>query len=240
MPEPERFDLSQPTRTEFINAMVHLYRGALSDATAWRTRIDTTSNWAIILSASALTFVFADSGPERHVLIIIIGLFCTGLLLMEARRYRTFDIWRSRARILEINFYRPLLDGSPPDQPDWAERLAYDLDWPRFHMPMWEAVGRRLRRNYQWIYGVLLAAWIVKLATQPDGAGTIPEFVDRAAVGPIPGRVVLLSALLFYGGLFALGAYSYYASRIKKSSLPAGHPERMAGGRLVDSHRVDA
>ena len=87
-----RLDLENVTRAEFLNTMAHLHRGELSEATAWRSRIDTTTNWAVVLSATALSFVFADPGSERHVLIPIITLFCTFFLVMEARRYRFFDI----------------------------------------------------------------------------------------------------------------------------------------------------
>ncbi len=92
-PIDQRLDLANLTRTEFVNAMVHLYRGELGEATAWRGRIDSTSHWAVVLSASALSFVFSDPGSERHIIIPIISLFCLSLLLMEARRYRFFDIW---------------------------------------------------------------------------------------------------------------------------------------------------
>ena len=226
----ERLDLANLTRTEFINAMVHLYRGELAEATAWRSRIDTTSHWAVVLSATALTFVFSDQASERHVLIPIISVFCTFLLIMEARRYRFFDIWRSRARLIEINFYRPLLAGARPAMPDWADRLAQDLEWPRFHMPWWEAMGRRLRRNYQGIYVVLLGSWLVVLMTHPTPTTSPAEIIARAAVGPLPGGVVFTGMALFYSALAALGGYSFWASRIKKS-LPAGHPDRLARDR---------
>src|SRR5512141_3017322 len=132
LPVDQRLELAQITRSEFINAMIHLYRGELGEATAWRGRIDTTSHWAIVLSATALSFVFSDKAIERHVLIPIISMFCTFLLSMEARRYRFFDIWRSRARMIEINFYQPLLSGSKPLMADWAQRLSQDMEWPRF------------------------------------------------------------------------------------------------------------
>ncbi len=222
-------DLSQVTRTEVINALVHLYRGELCEAAAWRSRIDTTSHWAIVVSATALTFVFSDRGSERHVIIPIVSLFCACLLQMEARRYRFFDIWRSRVRMLEINFYRPLLDGSAPAMPDWAERLAQDMTWPRFHMPWWEAAGRRLRRNYQWIYGTLLGSWVVVLMSHPTATTSPAEITRRAAVGPLPGGVVMLAMGLFYGALAALGGYSFWMSRVKKT-LPAGHPGRLDPG----------
>src|SRR5262245_45745450 len=225
MGEP-RFDLSQVTRPEFINALVHLYRGELGEAAAWRSRTDATSHWAIVVSATALTFVFSERSGDRQAIIPIVTLFCTFLMQMEARRYRFFDIWRSRARMLEINFYRPLLDGSPPAMPDWAERLAGDLAWPKVHMPWWEATGRRLRRNYQWIYATLLASWVAVLMSQPTATSSRAEMVRRAGVGPLPGGVVVAAMVLFYAALVALWAFSFWMSRIHKS-LPAGHPERM-------------
>jgi len=222
----QRIDLSEATRAERINALVHLYRGELAEAAAWRTRTDTTSHWAIVVSATALTFVFSDRSSERHVIIPIVTLFCTAMLQMEARRYRFFDIWRSRVRMLEINFYRPLLDGSQPADPDWESRLAQDMSWPRVHMPWWEAAGRRLRRNYQWIYATLLASWLLALMSHPTVTTSFDEIERRAAVGPVPGIVVILAMGLFYGALAVLGGYSLWRSRVKKD-LPAGHPDRM-------------
>lgn len=223
----QRLDLEHMTRSEFINAVVHLYRGELGEATAWRSRIDTTTHWAVVLSATALSFVFSDNSSERHVLIPIIALFCTFLMLMEARRYRFFDIWRSRARMIEINFYRPMLEGSKPAMPDWADTLGHDMEWPVFHMPWWEAVGRRLRRNYQWIYAILLGSWIVVLMSHPTNTTSLDEILNRAAIGPFSGQVTVTGMVIFYGVLLALGIYSYWAGHFKKS-LPAGHPGRMS------------
>ncbi len=219
-------DLTHVTRGEFISAMVHLYRGQLGEASAWRTRIDATSNWAVVVSVTALSFVFGGSGSERHLLIPIVVAFCTFLLLMESRRYRYYDIWRTRARDLEINFYRPLLNGSPPLSGDWQQVLAHDLEWPHPHMPWWEASGRRLRRNYQWIYAVLLMSWLVVLTSYPTPTTTWDEVTARAAVGPLPGPLIIAVMISFYAGLVILGGYSFYASRYTPS-LPAGHPGRL-------------
>lgn len=230
----QRLDMKNITRSEFITAIVHFYRGELSEATAWRSRIDTTSHWAVVLSVTALSFVFSDESGERHVLIPIISLFCTFLMMMEARRYRFFDIWRSRARMVEINFYRPMLDGSKEPMPEWAEILAHDLEWPHFHMSWWEAVGRRLRRNYQWIYAILLGSWLVVLMSYPSSTTSPAEVTDRASIGPIPGQFVILGMLVFYGLLITLGVYSSWTSHAI-SNLPAGHP-----GRLDKEHHLEA
>ena len=223
----QKLDLEHITRAEFVNAMVHLYRGELGEATAWRSRIDTTTNWAVVLSATALSFVFSDKSSDRHVLVLIISLFCTFLMLMEARRYRFFDIWRSRARMIEINFYRPLLAGCEVVMPEWAEVLAHDIEWPHFHMPWWEAVGRRLRRNYQWIYIILLASWVVVLMSHPTATTSLNIVVSRAAIGPFPGEIVIGVVLVFHAALLALGFYSRRVSHSKKN-LPAGHPGRLS------------
>ena len=96
----DRMDLANISRGEFVNAMIHLYRGELGEATAWRSRMDTTTHWAVVLSATTLSFIFSDLSSERQVLIPIVSLFCTFLMMMEARRYRFYDIWRSRARMI--------------------------------------------------------------------------------------------------------------------------------------------
>jgi uncharacterized membrane protein len=228
-----QLDLTHLTRTEFTNALVHLYRGELGEAATWRSRIDTTSHWAVILSATALTFVFSENNSEHQAVIPIISIFCTFFLLMEARRYRFFDIWRSRARMIEINFYRPMLDRSTSATPEWTETLAHDMEWPHFHMPWWEAVGRRLRRNYQWIYAILLGSWIVVLMSPHDPSIPLAEIVARASIGPFSGQLVLAGMLLFYGALAGLGIYSYRVSHSKKA-LPAGHP-----GRLSKAHHEE-
>jgi uncharacterized membrane protein len=230
----QRLELEHITRSEFVTAMVHLYRGELSEATAWRSRIDTTTHWAVVLSATALSFVFSDQSSERHVLIPIITLFCTFLMLMEARRYRFFDIWRSRARMIEINFYRPMLDDTKAAMPEWTETLAHDMEWPHFHMHWWEAAGRRLRRNYQWIYAILLGSWVVVLMSHPTLSTSLTGIVTRASIGPFSGQFVMAGMLVFYSALVVLGVYSYRVSHLKKG-LPAGHP-----GRMSLEHHEDA
>ena len=48
------------TRPEYISAIVHLYRGELHRANAWRMRLDNTTNWAVLTTAGLLTFSFGD------------------------------------------------------------------------------------------------------------------------------------------------------------------------------------
>src|SRR5688572_30202818 len=76
-----------------IGALAHLYRGEVYRSTAWRTRLDTTTNWAVVTTGIALsaTFSGADASPLP---IVLVGLLVVVFLLLEARRYRYFDLWR--------------------------------------------------------------------------------------------------------------------------------------------------
>jgi uncharacterized membrane protein len=125
---------------------------------------------------------------------------------MEARRYRYFNVWRARARWLERNFYAPIFTGEARDD-SWQATLARDYTAPRHHISFFRAAGRRLRRNYVWILVIQALAYYGKIAIHPTPVATLAEFSDRAAVGPIPGWIVLMIGFAYnFGWLaFALG-----------------------------------
>jgi len=52
---------------------------------------------------------------------------------MEARRYRYYEIWSSRVRVIETGYFAQMLapESVPPDEA-WAEHLAADLITPHF------------------------------------------------------------------------------------------------------------
>ena len=43
-----------------IGALAHLYRGELYRSTVWRTRLDATTNWAVVTTGIALSITFND------------------------------------------------------------------------------------------------------------------------------------------------------------------------------------
>lgn len=158
------------SRPEYITALVHLYRGELYRANSWRLRLDTTTNWAILTTAGLLSFTFSGQGHTHWVILLGIPLIFT-LLAYEARRFRFFDVWRFRVRMLEENFYGPLLRRDPvsPDQ-NWGVTVAKDLLEPRFKLGFRAAVRARFTRNYWVIFVLLLGAWGVKVFTEPQQA----------------------------------------------------------------------
>src|SRR5438552_90405 len=188
-----------------MGAIAHLYRGEVYRSTIWRTRLDNTTNWSIVTLGIALSTTF--SSPDASPLpLLLVGLLLAVFLGMEARRYRYFNVWRARARWLEMNFYAPIFTGVARDD-GWQMVLARDYTAPRHHISFVRAAGRRLRRNYVWILAIQALAYYGKIAIHPVPAMTLSEFADRAAVGPIPGWIVLIVGFAYnFGWLaFALG-----------------------------------
>ena len=192
---------------EFNTAMIHFYRGEVQRSNIWRTRLDTTTYWAVLTAGATLSFSFSSS-TNPHFVIPINSILIAIFLLMEARRYRYYEIWSSRVRILETGYFAQLLapEGVPPDE-SWAEHLAADLITPHFTITEWEAVGRRLRRNYLWIFVLLALSWNLKVYLHPVPAHDFNTFIDRATVGVVPGWLVFTVGVFFNAAIaiFAIG-----------------------------------
>src|SRR6476660_8485363 len=188
--------------SEFNTAMIHFYRGEVQRSNTWRNRLDTTTNWAVITAGATLSFVFS-SPNNPHFVIPINSILVMIFLLMEARRYRYYEIWSSRVRIIETGYFAHLLmpDSRPADE-SWAEHLAADLTTPHFTITEWEAVGRRLRRNYLWIFVLLALSWNLKVYLSPLPARDFNAFIDRATVGVVPGWMVFVVGIVFNAAVF--------------------------------------
>jgi uncharacterized membrane protein len=182
-----------------IGAVAHLYRAEVYRSTVWRTRLDATTNWAVVANGIALSVAFSHNDASPLPLAIV-GLLVAVFLVIEARRYRFFDFWRVRAHVMELHFYGPILRGEGAHARNgWNRVLNDDYRHPHLHISLLESVGRRLRRNYGWIFGIQVVAYVGKLLIHPVPIGSLEEFWARAAVGPIPGQLVLLAGLAFHG-----------------------------------------
>jgi uncharacterized membrane protein len=205
--------------SEFTTAMVHLFRAEVTRANVWRQRLDATTNWAVVTTGAAISFTFA-AAVSNHFVIILNGLLVTMFLIVEARRYRYYELWSYRVRLMETDFFATML--VPPFHPaaDWAEALSENLLHPHFPISMWEAIGRRLRHNYIWIYTVLYIAWLGILWLHPDPAQTMKELAARAMIGPISGWVVLTTVSLFFAFIFALSLGTIRLQQASGEVLP--------------------
>ena len=191
---------------EFNTAMVHFYRGEIQRSNVWRGRLDATTNWAVITAGATLSFVF--SSPDNpHFAIPINSILVSIFLFMEARRYRYYEVWANRVRILETGYFAPMLSHRtmPPDK-EWADHIAADLITPHFTISEWEAVGRRLRANYLWIFILLALSWTLKIYIHPFPIPVVtPQDKEkfwellfaRAQVGLAPGWLVVFLGAVF-------------------------------------------
>ena len=173
-----------PFNAAEIGALAHLYRGEMYRSKLWRTRLDATTNWAVVTTGIALSVTYAheDASPLP---LVLVGLLVLVFLYYEGRRYRYFDIWRVRVRIMETNLFGPMLRGQGiRTENRWNHVLADDYDGLYFHISLWEAVGRRLRRNYVWIFAIQLVAYLGKILIHPEPVATPGELWERAAIGP--------------------------------------------------------
>lgn len=182
--------------SEFNTAISHFYRGELQRSNTWRNRLDTTTNWAVLTAGATLSFAFS-SPMNPHFVILINSILVAFFLFMEARRYRYYEIWSSRVRMIETGYFAKLLSPETPMDDKWAEDLTSDLITPHFTISEWEAVGRRLRRNYLWIFALLALSWNLKVYLHPLPAYNFAAFIERAGVGIIPGSVVIVVGVIF-------------------------------------------
>jgi len=193
-----------PTNSvEFVNALSHYYRGELSRMMSWRDRLDRTTNWAIGAVAAMLSVSL--SSPSAHHGVLLFAMLLVFLLLsIESRRYRFFHVYRSRVRLIERNYYARIISQADVSDPSpWMKQLAEDLLSPSFSMPPTEAMARRLRRTYGWLFLILLLAWTLKTTSnvlQPEGRfiHSTNEWFANASIGEMPGWVVVLGITLFY------------------------------------------
>lgn len=136
-------------------AMAHFFRGEMNRLTVWRTRMDMTTNWAVISTVGLLSFSFQNPSADAIFIVTLSALWF--LLTVESRRYRFYDVWRWRVRILETHFLAPVVSGEERFlQGPWREDLTADLLYPTFKITMREAMGRRLLRNYVYLFGLTL------------------------------------------------------------------------------------
>lgn len=203
-----------------------LYRAQMSLANTWRNRLDRTTNWAVVITAAVTTWSFTS--PQRSHLILLLGMILIYFfMVVEGRRYRYYEVWRGRVRVIEEGYFAVLLDPSMAEKPDWRELLAEDLFRPAHGISPMEAVGRRFKRVYFWIFFVIYMAWIAKLWIHPSRGAGPAEVVGRAGIGPVPGDAIFL----WVTGALAVTAFlSLYATRTREAKGRVREEEEKAEG----------
>jgi uncharacterized membrane protein len=104
-----------------IGALAHLYRGEVYRSTVWRTRLDSTTNWAVVTTGAALSAQYGSIAlahgarrPHRQ-----------RVSSPGSPPLPVFQRLAARARLLETDFYAPMIRGEGVRLgADWAELLA--------------------------------------------------------------------------------------------------------------------
>ncbi|WP_378946497.1 DUF2270 domain-containing protein [Mesorhizobium sp. ANAO-SY3R2] len=193
------------TSAEIVSTMAHYHRAEMARMAGWRDRIDRTSNWAITVVAAMLSVSL--STPNAHPGVLLFAMLLVFLLLwIEARRYRFFDVYRSRVRTFEQYYFAPIFAPGAGESTNWRQMLADSLRNPLFRISHADAFSRRLRRNYIWMFLILLFAWVLKISTPSLQAGggegslasSLLQVVANASLGPMPGWLVIVCVAGFY------------------------------------------
>lgn len=157
----------------YVNAMSHFYRGELGRIMAWRQRLDVTTTWALTCTTTLITVSFTI--PTLPHIIFFFNIVIVWMLLwIEARRYRFYDAFRARVRMLETHFLVPIiLQNQKLLEGEWRKLVCEDLILPSFKISVLEAVGRRMKRNYIFLFVIILVAWLTKIFIHGE-----PRIVD--------------------------------------------------------------
>ena len=95
-----------------LGALAHLYRGEMYRSTVWRTRLDTTTNWAVVTTGIALSVTFS-SVQATPLPIVLVSLLLAAFLLFRGSPLSIFD------KVLDENIMEVALDlQQPRRQPD--------------------------------------------------------------------------------------------------------------------------
>jgi uncharacterized membrane protein len=128
----------------------------------------------------------------------------TAFLVMEANRYREYDIWRNRVRVLQEELLASAFDPEIDEDADWPVQIAADLRNPTFSMSRWNALAHRLRRSYLALQLVMLSAWIARItvfeASEP--------WQETASILTIRGEIVVAVIGTFYAILLLITVVS--------------------------------
>ena len=189
--------------SEYITLIAHYYRAEMARMSGWRDRIDRTTNWAITV-AGAMLSVSLSTATAHHGVLLFAMILVLLFLVIEARRYRFFDVYRARVRLLERQYFAPVF--APGGERDTGWMCTLSNKRPVFLMGYGLAFSRRLRRNYVWMFLIVLIAWLLKISTpklMPDGtpghfAHSLAQWATGAAIGPVSGWVVVLVVAAFY------------------------------------------
>jgi uncharacterized membrane protein len=197
--------------TERVSVLESFYRAEMERTVGWRTRLDQTTNWAVVLMAAILTFTFSSSNNPHYVVLIgVLGVFA--FLIIESQRYQEYDAWRYRIRVLQRELIADMMDPDTSTSSDWQEQLADDLRQPTLVISRWRAIGHRLKRVYLFLLSVLIVAWLVRISI----FDTEQSWLETASIASIPGEIVVGFIAVLYLVSVSLAVWSVVDDKMRE------------------------
>lgn len=210
---------------EMSSILGDAYRGELDRETTWRSRLDQTTTWGVTVVAAILTFAFSSTDNPHY--IILVGVLAVSLfLLIEARRYRDYDVYRSRVRLFQQNLLADALDPSEGlEHEDWRSKLSEDYRRPTLKVSTGEAIANRLRRIYLPLLAVLLVAWLFRITAFAPNEGLL----TTASIAAVPGTLVIAVIALYYVAISTVVLWP--RNREAKGEFTEGDPDEWKQSR---------
>ena len=192
----------------YVNALSHFYRGELGRIMIWRQRLDVTTTWAITTTTTIVGVAFSIREVPHIIFFFNLALVWM-MLWIEARRYRFYDAFRGRVRMLEAHFLVPMVSQSSKIlDGEWRRLVCEDLILPSFKISKLEAVARRMKRNYGVIFAIILVAWTLKIFMHTKSPiRSVSDFYHALAVEHLPawlacgvyvGTIAVISGLIIF------------------------------------------
>lgn len=215
--------------------MSHFYRCELGRIMIWRQRLDTTTTWAITTTSSIFTVAFTLRDVPHLIFFFNLAIVAV-MLWIDARRYRFYDAFRARVRMLESHFLVPMImRNDQMIEGDWRKLVSEGLLISAFKISRFEAIGRRFKRNYGFII-IIIAAWITKIYLHSVQKIDSPRaFYDALAIGQVPSWLVAFA--LFGTFISVLGIIAYISQRSTGEISEFGKTSRTSGS-VEEEHRL--
>ncbi len=201
----------------YVNALSHFYRGELGRIMVWRQRLDVTTTWAITSTTTIIGAAFSFRDIPHIIFFFNLALVWI-MLWIESRRYRFYDAFRGRVRMLESHFLVPLvLQNSKILDGEWRKLVCEDLILPSFKISRLEALGRRMKRNYVFIFAIIMVAWTMKIfihAATP--IHSFSSFYNALAVNELP---AWLACVVYFGTIIAITGLTFFFARTSSEEV---------------------
>jgi len=141
---------------KYLQVVAHFYRGEMNRLTVYRTRLDNTFQYCIILTSALLVFNLQHSNLLYFpLLIIFLNLF---FCFIETRRYRYFLIIQNRVCIMEKGFLcKQVLEIE--NNLDWKNELVNIFSNVAYTKGFFTCYCIRYFRNYIWLIDLILGVW---------------------------------------------------------------------------------